>query len=155
MRVGVDARMYRESGIGRYIRNLLAHLQKLDQENEYFIFLLEKDYKTLDFQKNFTKVKADFRWYTLTEQIKLPILLNQYKLDLVHFPHFNVPVFYKGKFIVTIHDLIHHRVSMKRATTHSAFIFQLKQMGYKKIFKTALEKSEKIITVSKFVKQDI
>ena len=52
LKIAIDARMYQESGIGRYIRNLI---NGLDNENEYFILLKKKDFDTLVFKKNFKK----------------------------------------------------------------------------------------------------
>jgi hypothetical protein len=72
MRIAIDARLINESGIGRYIRNLLANLSQIDEKNEYFVLLKTKDVKRFDYGKNFTNVEADFNWYSLTEQIKLP-----------------------------------------------------------------------------------
>ena len=152
MKIAIDARMYLESGIGRYIRNLISGLQDLDNQNEYFILLRKKEFDTLSFKDNLHKILADFNWYSLTEQIKLPKLLNNLKVDLVHFPHFNVPIFYSGKFVVTIHDLIHQHFSMKRATTLNPLTYKLKQFSYKKIFKNAVSKSEKILVPSVYVK---
>lgn len=153
MRIGIDARFYNESGVGRYIRNLLVHLQKIDSKNEYFIFLLEPDYATLKFHKNFHKALANFAWYGFAEQFKFPQLLNKYKLDLAHFPHFNVPIFYTGKFVVTIHDLIHQHHSMQRVTTLNPFTFKIKQIGYRKVFKNAITKSCKIVAPSNSVRK--
>lgn len=155
MRIGIDGRLINESGIGRYIRNLLANLSEIDNKNEYFVLLKERDVKRFDYGKNFTNIEADFNWYSLAEQIKLPKLLESLKLDLVHFPHFNVPVFYRGKFVVTIHDLIHQHFKMKRATTLDPLTYQIKQFGYRKVFKFAIEKSEKIIVPSMFVKNQL
>ena len=177
MKIAIDARMYGESGIGRYIRNLISELQKLDNRNEYFLILLEKDfYSDTDellkrlprFASNdekkdsgvtsfprMTKVMGDFRWYTIREQIELPRILNKIKPDLVHFPHFNVPLWYGGKFIVTIHDLIHQHFQMKRVTTLDPFTFKLKQIGHKTIFKKAVKDSMKIFTPSQFVKKQL
>jgi glycosyltransferase involved in cell wall biosynthesis len=155
MRIGIDARLINESGIGRYIRNLLSNLSAIDNKNEYFILLKNKDLHKFNFGKNFTNVEADFNWYSLIEQIKLPKLLDNLNLDLTHFPHFNVPVLYKGKFVVTIHDLIHQHFKMKRATTLDPLTYQIKQFGYRKVFKFAIEKSEKIIVPSMFVKSQL
>lgn len=153
MKIIIDARMYQESGIGRYIRNLIKGLEDLDEKNEYFILLTRRDFDKLTFKANFKKVLADFKWYGLKEQIRLPQLLNSLKVDLVHFPHFNVPLLIKGKFIVTIHDLIHQHFQMRRATTHGLITYKLKQLGYKKVFKHAISKSLKIFTPSEYVKQ--
>lgn len=153
MRIGIDARMYSQSGIGRYTRNLIKKLEDLDDKNEYFILLTKEDFDRIEFKKNFQKVLADFSWYGITEQIKLPRILNSLKLDLVHFPHFNVPIFYGGKFVVTIHDLIHQHFQMKRATTKSGLLYRAKQIGYAAVFKFAVKKSEKILAPSEYVKK--
>ena len=151
LKICIDARMYQESGVGRYIRNLVWQLQKLDRKKEYFLLLPKKDYNSLTFLSNFKKVLADFRWYGVTEQIKLPKILSSIQPDLVHFPHFNVPIFYGGKFVVTIHDLIHQHFQMRRSTTHDPMTYKLKQLGYETIFRKAL-KAEKILVPSNYVK---
>ncbi|OGE72223.1 hypothetical protein A3H40_02480 [Candidatus Daviesbacteria bacterium RIFCSPLOWO2_02_FULL_38_15] len=153
MKIGIDARFFNESGVGRYLRNLIKNLQQLDKENNYFIFLMPKDFDKFVESKNFKKVPADFPWYGFAEQFKFPSLLRQYNLDLIHFPHFNVPIFYTGKFVVTIHDLIHQHRSMGKATTLNPFSFKIKQLGYRKVFKTAVTKSQQIFVPSNCVKK--
>ena len=101
-KIVIDCRFWKETGPGRYIRNLVGELQKIDKENKYFILLLKNDYQEVDLPKNFTKIEADFGWYSFSEQVKLPLILRKIQPDLVHFPHFNVPIFYRGKFVVTI-----------------------------------------------------
>ena len=161
MRIVIDARMYGDFGIGRYNKNMVSSLQEIDTkneqssfapQNEYFILHTKKDYDDFNYKKNFKKIKANFHWYGITEQIKLPQILKKINPDLVHFPHFNVPIFYNGKFVVTIHDLTHQYYDMKQATTHSSFIYAVKQLGYKKVFKNAIFKSEKILVPSNYVK---
>jgi glycosyltransferase involved in cell wall biosynthesis len=151
MRIGIDARLYSRTGPGRYIRNLI----KIDTENEYFIFLLDEDLKAFKKSKNFQPVSANFKWYGFEEQRKFPPLLNKYKLDLVHFPHLNIPVFYSGKFVVTIHDLIHYDFKMFEATTRNPLVYELKHHVLKQVVKRALIKSQKIITVSHFVENEL
>ena len=63
MRIGIDGRFYNESGVGRYLRNLINSLKVLDKKNEYFIFLLPKDFEQFENTGNFKKVLADFSWY--------------------------------------------------------------------------------------------
>lgn len=153
MKIAIDARFYNESGVGRYIRNLIFNLENLDPINEYFIFMLPKDLDDYKNAKNFRKIAADFPWYGLSEQFKFPKLLKKYDPDLIHFPHFNVPVFYSGKFVVTIHDLIHQHHRMKRATSLNPFTFKIKQIGYRQVFQHAIFKSCKILVPSNFVKK--
>lgn len=154
MRIVIDARLYQESGVGRYIRNLIDNLKYLDDQNEYFILHLGSEYDSRVYHtRNFYKVLANFKWYGINEQIKLPKLLKNLKPDLVHFPHFNVPIFFKGKFVVTIHDLIHQHFQMRRATTLNPLIYKFKQFGYEQVFKNAIYKSSKILVPSEYVKK--
>lgn len=153
MRIGIDARFLNESGVGRYLKNLLKGLKELDKKNEYSILLLKKDCDNFIETKNFKKILADFAWYGFAEQFNLPKILNKYQFDLVHFPHFNVPIFYSGKFVVTIHDLIHQHHSMNRSTTLNPVTFKIKQFGYGKVFRNAVSKSQKIIVPSNCVKE--
>lgn len=152
MRIGIDSRMYHESGVGRYIRNLLSHLERIDKNNQYYIFLLKDDYDSLVCHSNLHKILVNIRWYGLSEQVKLPKILNELNLDLVHFPHFNIPIFYHGKFVVTIHDLIHQHYQMRRSTTLDPITYQVKQLGYNTVFKNAITKSSKILMPSNYVK---
>lgn len=159
MKIGIDARFYGGSyakGLGRYTQKLIEHLGQIDKENEYVIFLRQENW---DLYKpagsNFKKVLADFPWYSWQEQIQLPKVLKREKLDLMHFPHFNVPLFYRGKFIVTIHDLIILRYPTRRATTLGPILYWLKNIAFRIVIRRAVKKSAKIIAVSEFAKKDI
>src|SRR5665647_2459116 len=100
MRIGIDARFYGPSGkgLGRYTQKLIENIEKIyEQEKnvdvEFFVFLRKENFdEYIPKHKNIYKVLADFRWYTFHEQISMPLLLQKYDLDLVHFPHFNVPI---------------------------------------------------------------
>src|SRR3990167_6714654 len=109
MRIGLDARFLgpEGTGIGRYVSSLLENLEAIDKNNYYVVFLRKQNWHLFNpTSPNFTKVLADARWYTAKEQLIMPFLLKKAKLDLLHVPHFNIPVAYPGKMIVTIHDLI-------------------------------------------------
>ena len=49
MRIGIDGRLWNETGVGRYIRNLVRELQIIDQKNEYVLFVLTKDKEAINF----------------------------------------------------------------------------------------------------------
>lgn len=158
MKIGIDARMYgpQTRGIGRYIQKTIEYLENNDPENEYIIFLYSENFDDyIPKNKNFKKILAPWRWYTLKEQIHFLNLIKKHKLDLMHFPHFNVPILYRKPFIVTIHDLIIMQDTQERATTLGPIIYKIKKFFYKKIIKNALNKSKKIIAVSKCTAQDI
>ena len=77
------------------------------------------------------------------------------KPDLVHFLHFNVPILYKGAFIVTIHDLLMHKQRGKEATTLTPSRYFLKRQGYKYVFGNAVKKAVKVIVPSQSVKDEV
>ena len=159
MKIGIDARFVgpQGTGLGKYTEKLILNLAKIDKKNQYAIFLRENNWSFLKLNnfKNFTKVLADVPWYSLSEQYKMPSIFSAQNLDLMHVPHFNMPILYKGKFAVTIHDLILHKFKESAATTKNPIIFKLKRFGYKKVIENAVYKSQKIIVPSKFVKSDI
>lgn len=158
MRIGIDARFFGPSGtgLGRYTQRLVENLEKIDHKNQYVVFLGKENFDEYKPKaSNFKKVLADFRWYTIAEQIKMPSLLNKYNLDLVHFPHFNVPIFYRKKFIVTIHDLILVHFPTVKNTTRNRFLYWMKFLAYKLVIYSAIKRARKIIAVSNFTKNDI
>jgi len=158
MRIGIDARLYgpRNGGLGRYIQKLIENLEKIDTKNEYIIFLYYDNFALYQPDNpRFKKVLAGCRWYTLKEQFLMPYLIKKEKIDLMHFPHFNVPIFYNGNFIVTIHDLIITHFPSSRATTLNPLIYQIKLWGYKLVISQAIKKAKRIIAVSQTTKRDI
>jgi glycosyltransferase involved in cell wall biosynthesis len=172
MKIGIDARLWQESGVGRYIRNLVKNLKLIDRQNNYVLFVLPKDYKSVKLEiqsnqsrgkakqaagavKNWKIVKADIKWHTLDEQINFPKILEKEKLDLVHFPYFSVPIFYKRPYVVTIHDLIIDHFPTGKASTLISPLYSLKLIGYKYVITTAADNAKRIITVSKTTKKEI
>jgi glycosyltransferase involved in cell wall biosynthesis len=158
MKIGIDCRLYQETGVGRYVRNLIKNLQVLDKKNKYVLFVLSKDrdeiLKQVD-NENFRIVKADIKWHTLSEQLRFPQILNKENLDLMHFPYFSVPVYYRRPFVVTIHDLIVDHFSTGKASTLPSYIYSLKLYSYKFVLKQAAKNAKKIIAVSQATKNEI
>src|SRR4030042_1687889 len=122
MRIGIDARLWGPygRGVGRYVHKLVENLEKIDRRNEYLIFLRKANYGLYcPRSKNFRKVLADIPWYTAEEQFVLPSIFSSQSLDLLHVPHFNVPLLYKGKTVVTIHDLTMLKFGSRETSTLS------------------------------------
>lgn len=158
MRIGIDARFYGSvgKGLGRYTQKLIENLEKIDTENEYFVFLRAENFDEYrPRNNNFHKILANYGWYSFSEQINMPRLLKKYALDLAHFPHFNVPLLYRKKFVITIHDLILLHFPTIRGTTLNPLFYWLKFLAYKIVIKSAIKRAKKIIAVSKFTQEDI
>ncbi len=155
-KIGIDCRLWNETGVGRYIRNLVSNLAKLDTRNQYILFLRKGEYEIVPLPgKNFEKRLADIRWHSVKEQTQFAHLLQKEKLDLVHFPYFSYPILYKGNFIITIHDLILNHFPTGQATTLPSPIYWLKQLGYRFVVSKAVKKASRIIAVSKATRDEI
>jgi len=153
MKIGIDARFYRSStgGIGRYTRALLKNLAKLDKKNKYVIFLTPLDMKEYDIKaENFSEVVAPISHYSFAEQTKFLKILNEAKLDLVHFTNFNHPVFYKRKFIVTVHDL----TLMLYPQSKNKYSW-LKKSGFRLVMQNAVKAAKCVISDSDATKKDL
>lgn len=157
-RIGIDARFYGPlgKGLGRYIQEVVDNVVKIDQENEYVVFLAKENFdEFLTDGQRVRKVLAPVRWYSLAEQLLMPVLILRERIDLMHFPHFNVPIFCPVKFVVTIHDLILTRFPTIRSSTLSPLVYQMKNLAYKIVIWLAVKRSKMVIAVSEFTKKDL
>lgn len=152
MKIGIDARMYSSAftGIGRYVYELIHNLAEIDDKNEYVIFMNNPEFEEFEPpNKRFKKVLVNARHYSFGEQVRFPELLYKEKLDLVHFTHFNAPVFYKKPCVVTIHDLTLHFYPGKKMTSF------YRRWGYKIVLRSVVSRAKKLISVSQNTKEDL
>lgn len=176
MKIVIDARMYglEHAGIGRYIVNLIQELKRLKtkdtsevvasstssevEETVEFCLLVRKS-KLGEIKKEvgdfFRLVVVDAAHYSIKEQFLLPIQLFKLKPDLVHFPHFNVPIFWWGKQVVTIHDLIKHESRGAETTTRWPFFYWFKYLNYRFLVWLAIKRAAKIIVPSQWWQKEL
>ena len=163
MRIGIDARTILNPekgeaiGVGHYTYQLIRNLLELDSENEYVLFfdfrVREKDIK------KFTKPNVKIKFYPFSDYKKyLPgayseilgtATLAKEKLDILHAtsPHSRIPMGYRGKCIVTFHDLSIYRIPQcypKISNTKERAVYNLMS-----------GKADKIIAVSGSTKKDV
>lgn len=108
MRIGIDGRFWHSShaGLSQYTKGIIKALVRQDKENEYLVFLNNKDLEEWDIKAgNFRTIVINIGHFSWLEQLIFPFKLSLYKLDLVYFPNFNHPILYLGKIIITVHDL--------------------------------------------------
>jgi len=158
VKIGIDARFYgpHGTGLGRYIQKLIDSLAHIDQKNDYLIFLRKKSYESFTpINPHFRKILCDIPHYSLREQVQMPYLLQRENCDLFHFGHFNVPLMYRGPFVVTIHDMIKHDFSGLSATTRAPLVYALKHKGYLTVFSSGVKRARKILVPSLYVKTQL
>jgi len=159
-KIGIDARLYQiPGGIGRYCRELINGLEKVDDENEYYIFLNKEGYGLYNpLKPNFHKVQANVGWYGFAEQTKMPRIWKKVNPDLMHFTHFNKSIFYRFKpYVVTIHDLTYSITAREglKISKLPPIIYGIKQFVYERVIKDVIKNAKKIIVPSYNSKQDI
>jgi glycosyltransferase involved in cell wall biosynthesis len=163
MRIGIDARIILNPekgdaiGAGHYTYQLIRHLLEIDQENEYVLFfdfrVREKDVKK--FSRPNVKIKfypfSDYKKYlpgAYNEILGTATLVKE-NLDVLHTtsPMSRVPVSYRGKTVVTVHDLAVYKVPDVFPSLASA--------KTKALLSLMTSKADKIIAVSNSTKKDI
>lgn len=106
--ITIDARWVFASGIGTYCQNLIPGL--LSNFNQYPFTLLGhipdlKRLGLLDYQ-NVSAIQTTAKMYSISEQLTIPFLVPR-QTNLLFCPHYNIPLLYRGKTLVTVHDLCH------------------------------------------------
>ncbi len=157
MKILIDGRLYglENAGLGRYIMSLVTELSKIDNKNRYILLLTKKYASKVVLPENWKIVTANFRHYSFFEQFFLPKIIKEEKPDITHFPHFNVPIFFKGNFVVTVHDLLMHKQTGLAATTLIPPMYFLKRTAYKSVFRYAVMRSKRIIVPSIAVQEEV
>jgi len=139
--------------ISRYTLETLNGILKLDHDNQYTLLIRPQGEQTLERYPdivNASNLKVDILeipHYSLAEQTKLLKYLNKEKYDLVHFTQFNHPIFYRGNYVTTIHDLT--------LVGHLHYFNFGKQLAYNMVMKSAARDSKKVIAISKTSMDDV
>jgi glycosyltransferase involved in cell wall biosynthesis len=148
-KIAIDVRKWRDYGIGTYVRNLVRHLAHLDRETTYFLFCDPADEATLrDLAENFVPVVDSSRGYRLQEHISIPLKLRRLGVDLLHSPHYVLPLLCRRRAVVTIHDCI-HLLFPEYLPNRMALTYAQRMMGH------AIEHSSLVFTVSEASRRDI
>lgn len=151
MKIGIDgraAKWYRGTGIGTYTYQLINSINKVDNINDYLVFLPENS--ALDLSDNFNvelvRATASANFW---DEVRVPNTLDNGTIDLYHVPQNGVGLYtnidcHKA---ITLHDIIPLRMP---ETVSDRYLY---------IFNNELPKiingCDGILTVSEFSKQDI
>lgn len=149
--IGLDARLWNHPGIGRYVREFSFEMVRC-LKDEKFVLLGDpapiRDFFSSRQSSSFTPacIETHSKIYSLQEQWQMPGKTSS--LDLLHVPHFNIPVLLKEKLVVTIHDLIYlHESRASKSFFGKAYVSWLLKMIEKK--------AAAVIAVSQHTKNDL
>ena len=145
----IDARMYKMSGIGRYLQCLLPLL--IPHINAKRIVILgniidlENENWTRDERVSLRNFSAPI--FSVSEQ--LAVLHGIYRdADLLWTPQYNIPLFYRGRLLVTIHDVCQ--------LVHPELLANDLQRWYsRRLLSAVAARAEAILCVSEFTASEV
>lgn len=152
MRIAIDARMINPGsmhGIARYVFELLQCLKTTAPAGYEFFILVNpaSPLEGLAWPSHMRLVTVLGSWISLKQQWELPRVLKDLAVDLFHAPSFMAPLASPCRMVMTIHDL-NHMVLPQFYTPFHQFYYQV-------FVRSCIRKSEYILTVSNFSKNEI
>lgn len=160
-KIGIDCRLAGSdhAGIGRYVSNLVEQLLHMNasEKIEWVLFFHDRNQAQEVLPKDAIArvVFAPIRHYSLEEQLRMPAIFAEHHLDLLHVPHFNIPLFYHGKIIVTIHDLLWHEYRGTHVTTLPSWQYKLKHLAYQFTVSKAVQRAQTVIVPTETIKKTL
>ena len=156
-KIGIDARLYFQTGVGVYLNNFLYYLQKLaPQDMKFYVYVMEQDASQVELQgEQFIKRIVNAKWHTFAEQSSFYNALMKDDLDLMHFTYFSYPVLYRRPFITTIHDVTPLTNKTGRASTLPWLAYEIKHQAFRYVLGSQVKNAATIITPTVFVKDQL
>lgn len=149
MKIAFDLRRIRNPGIGRYMKCLTEAILAQPAEHEYLLILPPQAEETIVCDRaRVENIVSSVACYSVREQIELPRILRRHTVDLLHTPHFNMPLVAPCPTVVTIHDVIYLACKQDLPSP-------LGRLYYRSMMTAAVRRAERVITVSEFSKNEI
>ena len=145
----IDLRWIDSSGIGVYIKGIMPGI--VEQLHDVSIVGIGDRTRLQQFAwseaANVRLIDCRVGRYSLAEQIRLPLIIPR-STDLFFSPYYPIPLAYRGRLAVTVHDMSHHVVP--------EITRDFKKRIYAKTMFRALRKRASVIfTVSHFSKSEL
>ena len=155
MIIGIEAqRIFRKNkhGMDYVVLQEIKELQKLDTENEYYVFVKPGEDRSVESTKNIHIIELNCPSYPLWEQWALPRAAKKHGIEILHCTSNTAPLWCDIPLVLTLHDIIFLEPRDKQ--NHSLY----QNMGwlYRRLdVPRILNKCQRIITVSNFELENI
>lgn len=146
-KIAVDARMIKNSGIGTVLANILERWIPKARETIFYLLGDPEILGSYPWAGNeYVKlISCKVPIYSIKEQVLLPRAVPA-DADLLWVPHYNIPLLYRGKLLVTVHDVFHLDMAGLVPGIHRRLYARL-------MFAAVAAKADKIICVSRFTEE--
>lgn len=145
LRVGFDARWHNESGVGRYVAELLGATSRAAQVEMVIYEDVRNRVPGLD-GCDVERIAVDGSKYSVNAQVELARRIAKDGVEVFHSPFYVVPLTANCPVVVTIHDVIPFLFPI-----HGLLKSTLIKAGYR----MAVRKAEQVITVSENTAADL
>ena len=127
---------------------LVEAVVRRDAGHEYVLILPPNASEMFEASGNITTVISPTPYYSLREQIELPRILRRHNADLLHSPHFVLPIAQVCPSVVTIHDVIYLACGEDLPSRTG-------RLYYAAMMRASTRLARQIITVSEFSRDEI
>ena len=147
--LSIDLRWVDSSGVGVYIKGIMPGL--VERLSDVSIVGIGDSSRLEQFPwsraANVRLVECRAGRYSLAEQIQLPLAIPR-GTDLFFSPYYTIPLLYRGRFAVTVHDLSHRVVPEILDDPKKRLYAQM-------MFRAVRKRASVIFTVSQFSKDEL
>lgn len=153
LRIGIDATAIplKRVGAGNYIFNLVRSLANVDHDNDYIVFARPEHTEEWGIRRrNFRFIQILHRargTRVAWEQFVLPRELSQCGADILHSPHYTMPLLNSCRSVVTFCDM----TFFLYPEMHTA----IKRRMFRWIMRRSARRAARIITISKNTADDV
>jgi glycosyltransferase involved in cell wall biosynthesis len=149
VKIAFDLRRIGNPGIGRYMKCLVEEILSQEPGHDYLLILPADALGSIRSNSaNVTQIPAKSGYYSIREQVELPRILREHKVDLLHSPHFLLPLSRPCPTVVTIHDVVYIACAQDMQS-------RLGRLYYSVMMHASSRLATRIITDSIFSKNEI
>lgn len=153
MRIGIDATAlpFQRTGVANYVFGLLRGLAGVDRDNAYVVFAKSIHIAQFGIDlPNFRFVPIDLpaRGLRLAwEQLGLPRQVRTHRLDLLHSPHYTMPLRHTARAVVTFCDMTF--------LLHPELHQSVKRVYFPAMMRWSARHADRLITISESTRRDL
>jgi glycosyltransferase involved in cell wall biosynthesis len=144
----IDGRMISNTGIGRWLENIVSHLGQVDAHHRLTVLVNPDSQSVRGFSAPTRKMRFPSPIYSLREQVALPFEVSAVRPDVTHYPNFNVPLADWTPAVVTLCDIIYY---LFPKACPSWIGYQYARF----MIRAAAQKARKVVTISEYSKSDL
>lgn len=147
--ITIDVRWLNASGMGTYLRHVVPGIIAAFPERNFVLIGDGDEIEGLGIPSGakVEVVASNAKMYSLVEQFEIPGKIPK-ETELYFAPHYNIPLRYRGKMLVTVYDLFHMSMPDLVGGLH-------KRLYAKYMFDAVRRKAAAIMTISEFTRDEL